>query len=170
MVILHTFKPSRNCKSPAIQLFLKKIMTAAKIDIENDCLILRGDAENVVLPPFSTGVQVRAIAIVGTPNKIMLTGIQGNKFSFQFCQVNNQSFVISTQSEMSSCTILIFEEGSFPIKICDSTFCALVGIVNSVINAVVLEVQPRQISHFTNYVRVYGLHFSNWTIFQIQNR
>lgn len=33
------------------------------------------DAGNiVVLPPFSTGVQVRAIAIVGTPNKIMLTG------------------------------------------------------------------------------------------------
>lgn len=59
-----------------LEVFLKKIITAAKIDIEKDCLILRGDSENVVLPPFSHLKSSHKI------EKVVLFGIKGKDMGF----------------------------------------------------------------------------------------
>ncbi len=36
-----------------LELFLNKIISAAKIDLEKDCLILRGSQENLSIPTFA---------------------------------------------------------------------------------------------------------------------
>ena len=59
-----------------LETFLKKIITAAKIDIEKDCLILRGDAENVSLPSFA---QLKSKSKI---KKLVLFGINGKDLGF----------------------------------------------------------------------------------------
>ena len=59
-----------------LETFLKKIIAAAKIDIEKDCLILRGDAENVSLPSFA---QLKSKSKI---KKLVLFGINGKDLGF----------------------------------------------------------------------------------------
>jgi hypothetical protein len=75
-----------------LEVFLKKIISAAKIELEKDCLILRGDADIVSLPSFS---QLRSQHKI---EKVVLFGIKGKDmgfnietplyipFEFNFCQ------------------------------------------------------------------------------------
>ncbi len=67
-----------------LEVFVKKIISAAKIDLENDCLILmahpdtvgRGDADIVSLPSFS---QLRSQHKI---EKVVLFGIKGKDMGF----------------------------------------------------------------------------------------
>jgi hypothetical protein len=75
-----------------LEVFLKKIITAAKINFDSDCLILRGDAEILTLPSFSqlrSQHKIEKVVLFGIKGKDMGINIQTPiyiPFEFNRCQ------------------------------------------------------------------------------------